>query len=76
MSVELDLEVPVFVQEFNLRGGSTPSSPGLPSSDRPRVTGAHGFPAYDTDFGLGSRGNAVDPCTHAFHHHSLQQMQE
>ena len=29
--------------------------------DPPRVTGAYGVPAYDPDFGLGSRGNAVDP---------------
>ena len=38
---------------------SSPS--GLPLSDPPRVTGAYGVPAYDPDFGLGSRGNAVDP---------------
>ena len=42
-------------------GGSVPSPPGLPLSDPPRVTGAYGVPAYDPDFGLGSRGNAVDP---------------
>ena len=42
-------------------GGRVPSPPGLPLSDPPRVTGAYGVPAYDPDFGLGSRGNAVDP---------------
>ena len=42
-------------------GGSITSPPGLPLSDPPRVTGAYGVPAYDPDFGLSSRGNAVDP---------------
>ena len=42
-------------------GGSISGPPGLPLSDPPRVTGAYGVPAYDPDFGLGSRGNAVDP---------------
>ena len=42
-------------------GGSISSPPGLPLSDPPRVAGAYGVPAYDPDFGLGSRGNAVDP---------------
>ena len=42
-------------------GGRISSPPGLPLSDPPCVTGAYGVPAYDPDFGLGSRGNAVDP---------------
>ena len=42
-------------------GGSVSGPPGLPLSDPPRVTGAYGVSAYDPDFGLGSRGNAVDP---------------
>ena len=42
-------------------GGSISSPPGLHLSDPPRVTGAYGVPAYDPDFGLASRGNAVDP---------------
>ena len=29
--------------------------------DPPRVTGAYGVPAYDPDFGLGSRGANVEP---------------
>ena len=39
-------------------GGSISGPPGLPL---PRMTGAYGVSAYDPDFGLGSRGNAVDP---------------
>ena len=42
-------------------GGRIQSPPGLPLTDPPRVTGAYGVPAYDPDFGLGSRGEAVEP---------------
>ena len=42
-------------------GGRVQSPPGLPLSDPPRVTRAYGVPAYDPDFGLGCRGEAVEP---------------
>ena len=42
-------------------GGSIPTPPGLPLSDPPRVTGAYGVTAYDPDFGLGCRGEGVEP---------------
>ena len=42
-------------------GGRIQSPPGLPLTDPPRVTRAYGVPAYDPDFGLGSRGEAVEP---------------
>ena len=42
-------------------GGRIPTPPGLPLSDPPRVTGAYGVPAYDPDFGLGCRGEGVEP---------------
>ena len=42
-------------------GGRIQSPPGLPLTDPPRVTGSYGVPAYDPDFGLGSRGEAVEP---------------
>ena len=61
MLLDLHQQVPVFVQEFHLRV----------------LEEAYGVPAYDLDFGLGSRDNAVDPqISNRLHHHSLQQMQE
>ena len=42
-------------------GGRIPTPPGLPLSDPPRVTGAYGVTAYDPDFGLGCRGEGVEP---------------
>ena len=42
-------------------GGRVQTPPGLPLTDPPRVTGAYGVPAYDPDFGLGSRGANVEP---------------
>ena len=42
-------------------GGRIPTRPGLPLSDPPRVTGAYGVTAYDPDFGLGCRGEGVEP---------------
>ena len=42
-------------------GGRIQNPPGLPLIDPPRVTGAYGVPAYDPDFGLGSRGANVEP---------------
>ena len=42
-------------------GGRVQTPPGLPLTDPPRVTGAYGVPVYDPDFGLGFRGEAVEP---------------
>ena len=42
-------------------GGRIPTPPGLPLSDPPSVTGAYGVTAYDPDFGLGCRGEGVEP---------------
>ena len=42
-------------------GGRIPTPPGLPLSAPPRVTGAYGVTAYDPDFGLGCRGEGVEP---------------
>ena len=49
--------------------GGIQTPPGLPLTDPPRVTGAYGVPVYDPDFGLGFRGEAIEPKASIRLHH-------